>query len=56
MKPLGVPREQRSLADVVEATEELDDTLETETGTSVSGCTISERLNVVLDSLNGNAL
>ena len=51
-EPLGVPREERGLADVMKAAEELNDTLETEASTSMCWRTIAERLDIVLNRLN----
>ena len=52
---LRVSGEHRGLADVVQSAEELDDALQTETGTSMGRCTVLEGFDIVLDCLNGDA-
>lgn len=56
MESLGVSGEHRCLADVLKTTEELHDTLETETSTGVARCTVLESIDVVLEGLDGDAL
>lgn len=53
---MRVTREETGLADVVQIAEELDNTFEAETGTTMGGSTILERINVILNRLNCDVL
>lgn len=56
MESHGVSREHRGLTDVLKTAEEFHDTLETEACTGMGGSTVLERIDVVLDGLDGDAL
>ena len=56
MESHGVSREHRGLTDVLKTAEEFHDALETEACTGMGGSTVLERIDVVLDGLDGDAL
>ena len=54
-EPLGVPREQRGLANVVEAAVQHHDALQSNAGASVGRGAKLERVDVGLDGVNRDA-
>ena len=54
-KSLGISGEERCLTNIVKPTEELDDTLESKSGTSMSRCSILESIDVILNGRDRDA-